>query len=199
MPVEKPQPATGPGHTRQLRCCGALVGREHHSEGRHDHVELGVRVGQPLRVPDLERDVGPACAGPLSCSLDQPRRDVDAGHPGALFRRWDRDLAGAGGHVEPALPRSRLNGAQQMVVGDREVLRDPLIGAGAPDHTMLCLQFFECHCVLLSASHAMTTRLRYEVCDVHDIETAAMRRARLVQDLDRSGSKSVLDRWRAGT
>jgi hypothetical protein len=36
MPVEPRQPATGPGDAGKLGSFGALVGREHHAELRHD-------------------------------------------------------------------------------------------------------------------------------------------------------------------
>src|SRR5918992_3822356 len=150
MPVEQRQPPTRPGDAGELGRHGALVGREHHPEARADDVKACVRVRQPLGVADLERDLDPALAGALAGRLDQPRREVDPGHARPDLRRPDRDLAGSGRDVEPALTGTRFDGAQQVIVGDRQVLGDPLVGAGPPDHALPFLQLLECHLVLLS-------------------------------------------------
>jgi hypothetical protein len=122
-----------------------MVGREHAAEARADDVEARVRVGKPLRVADVEADREPLLLGPAAGGVDQAGREVEAGHFGARARRRAGQLARPGGDVEPALARPGREPGEQVVVGDPEVVADPLVGGRAPHHRLLRLQLLERH------------------------------------------------------
>ena len=85
-----------------------VVGREHRPDRRHHDVERLVIEGQVLRVGDAEQVGGsaPAASARAFPGLEQLRCEVAAITFGSGLRRRNRGVAGAGGDVEHALPRS---------------------------------------------------------------------------------------------
>lgn len=69
----------GPGYPEQLSSRPLRPRREHRPEHRDDGPEARVRIGQPLRVADLEGDRKPFLGRARLRLLDQVGSDVDAG------------------------------------------------------------------------------------------------------------------------
>jgi hypothetical protein len=129
-PGGQAEPAARPTDARELARDGLIVGREDGAEARRDDVEGRVLVGQVLRVALVPADREPVRVG--ARLLEQLRRDVDADDLRVRPRGADRDRAGPGGDVEPALARPRAEPLDELLVDRRQPLGDETVVAAGP-------------------------------------------------------------------
>ena len=119
-------------HADQL-CRGAvLVGREHHAEGRDDHVEAAVGKRQRLRIGLAKLQVEPLGSRALAGALEQRRHVVGGDHLAAAAGGRKGHVAVAGGHVEHFLTRAHVERLAQLFADDLQGGADKGIIAGRP-------------------------------------------------------------------
>ena len=123
------QAKAAPAHAGQLTGHGLLIGGENQSEARADDVERAVTERESLSIAFDPFDVGTRRAR----QLEQPRRDVKAGHLRARAGRAEGHFARPRRNVEPTLPRLRGEALDKGVVDLGEPSRDELVVAAAPE------------------------------------------------------------------
>jgi hypothetical protein len=130
-PRREPQPAAGAADAGELTSDGLVVRREDRAKARGDDVEDRVLVRKVLRVAFVPLDRETVGVG--VSLLQQRRRDVDADRLCARAGGTDRDRAGPGGDVEPALAGPRLERGDEPLVDRGQPLGDERVLAARPD------------------------------------------------------------------
>jgi len=95
-----------------------LVRSEHHSEGRHDHVEGTVRERQRFRVGLAELDVEPFGGGAFAGTLEQRWHVVGGDHVAPPTRGREGGIAVAGSDVEHLLSGTDVESLAQFLADD---------------------------------------------------------------------------------
>ena len=122
-----------PAHAHELVGDDLVARREHRAERRQHHVERRVLERQRLGVGLDPLEPQPEPLGPRAPGRQQLGRQVGRDDVGAGLRGRDRRRAGAGRHVEDALPGADARGGHERgsdlrdrLEGDlREVARRP--------------------------------------------------------------------------
>jgi hypothetical protein len=105
--------------------------------------------GKLLDVADDVIDLEAEILGALLGGLDQNGREIEPGHASSGGTGTLGDRARAGGEIEPAVALPGRQCLDHALVDVPERLRDPLVGALAPHHTLPLLQLLERHSRLL--------------------------------------------------
>jgi hypothetical protein len=114
----------------EFRGGAILVGREHHAEGRHDNVELGVGEWQCFGIGLAEFDSEPFGLGAFACALKEGRHIVGGDHVAPAAGGGERGVAVASGHVEHLLARTEVEGFAKLFTDDLERGADDGVVAG---------------------------------------------------------------------
>jgi hypothetical protein len=121
-------------HAGQLRGGGLGPCGEHDAERRGHGIERPRLERQVLGVTDAVRDRQPFLARPPLGGVEQSAGDVGADHGGATPREQPRGPPGAGGEVQDALARLRIEAAHAVLDGIGDAAADLLVirSAGTP-------------------------------------------------------------------
>ena len=116
----------------QLGCGLVLVGREHHAEGRDDHIEAGVRERERLGVRLAEIDGQTLGCGTLASALEQRRHIIGRGHFAPAARSGKRHIPVPRRDVEHLAAGAKVERLAQLLADDLQGRADHRVVAGGP-------------------------------------------------------------------
>ena len=131
-PIGQPDLAARLADAQQLGRGLVLVGREHHAEGRDDHIKACVGERQRLGIGLAEFDGQPLGGGALAAALEQRRHVVGRGHVAPAARRRQRHVAVAGRDIEHLAAGTKVERLAELLADDLQRRSDHRIVARRP-------------------------------------------------------------------